>query len=263
MLSWAIQRRAIAVLCCVLSVGAAHAADAATSTTRGPVNCIVHLHGRGGSGFASAASSGGATWRINPTSNTEFSDGGHVWQYNTSARFADAKKVVQRAIASKRCERVVIAGFSNGAAFAAKLMCRGESFDNTVIGFVLADPVPDRVVDKCRPSPLTLGRRYVRHSRQFRKSFSGTGTRDCPRGWTYETGCYAITRWDQRASTSADPIIVGPDLGGHLDMNDPDRSTRKPTYEEVASRWWTAPIPTVVTRSSPTAQPPQTSPPIG
>lgn len=167
-----------------------------------------------------------------------------------AARFAEAKQVVRRAIVDQRCERVVIAGFSNGAAFAAKLMCRGESFGNTVIGFVLADPVPDRVVDKCRPSPLTAGRRYVCHSRQFRKSFPDTGTQDRPRGWTFETGCYAINTWDQRASTRADPMIVGPDLGGHLDMNDPDPSTGKPTYEEVASPCWTASLPAAVTRSS-------------
>lgn len=166
---------------CVLSLSSLSEADAAASTKRDPVNYIVYLHGRGGSGFASAASSGGATWRINPTSNTEFSDRGHVWQYKTAARFAEAKQVVRRAIVDKRCERVVIAGFSDGAAFAAKLMCRGESFGNTLIGFVLADPVPDRVVDKCRPSPLTAGRRYVRHSRQFRKSFPDTGTQDRPR----------------------------------------------------------------------------------
>ena len=238
-----IRRRATVLVGCALSVSAVPEADATTSTRRVPVNCIVYLHGLGGSGFASDASSGGATWRINPTSNTAFSDGGHVWEYNTAARFAEAKQVVKRTIVDKRCERVVIAGFSNGAAFAAKLMCRGESFGNTVIGFVLADPVPDRVVDKCRPSSLTVGRRYVRHSRPFRKSFPGTGTRDCPRGWMFETGCYAITTWDQRASAPADPMIVGPDLGGHLDMNDPDPSTGKPTYEEVASRWWTAPLP--------------------
>lgn len=43
-------------------------------------------------------------------------------------------------------------GFSNGAAFAAKLYCRGETFGGTVVGVVVDDPVPDEAVVDCQPA---------------------------------------------------------------------------------------------------------------
>jgi hypothetical protein len=65
--------------------------------------------------------------------------------------------VVARAIADNDCASVVVDGFSNGGAFAAKLACRGETFDGRLVGVVVDDPVPDHGTDTCAPAvPVAL-----------------------------------------------------------------------------------------------------------
>jgi hypothetical protein len=57
--------------------------------------------------------------------------------------------VVEDAIAG--CRQVIIHGFSNGAAFAAKLYCRGETFGGRLVRVVVDDPVVDEAVTACSP----------------------------------------------------------------------------------------------------------------
>ena len=69
--------------------------------------------------------------------------------YFPDANYAITRSIVQSAITSNKCSKVVVDGFSNGAAFAAKLACRAETFGGTVVGYVIDDPVPDHGTDNC------------------------------------------------------------------------------------------------------------------
>jgi hypothetical protein len=76
-----------------------------------------------------------------------------AWDYYSSlAAFEEARRIVIRAVDG--CDAIIVNGFSNGGAFAAKLFCDGETFGNRLIRVVLDDPVPDRAVVGCRPDPL-------------------------------------------------------------------------------------------------------------
>ncbi|MGH9138272.1 MAG: hypothetical protein ACRD0G_14700 [Acidimicrobiales bacterium] len=112
--------------------------------------CLVRLHGRSDTGSPTVMGDGYA--ELAPDGNGEF-DGGRQWLYATDDEYAAARDVVGAAIAEVGCERVVLNGFSNGAAFAAKLYCRGETFDGTVVGVVVDDPVPDEAAAGCEPAP--------------------------------------------------------------------------------------------------------------
>lgn len=111
------------------------------------VKCVVRLHGKGGDGFATFLSSSG-WYEVGPRGNAT-GWGGYQWLYFPEASYAAAVDVVARAISGARCTKVVVDGFSNGAAFAAKLACRGATFGGTVVGYVIDDPVPDHGTDGC------------------------------------------------------------------------------------------------------------------
>jgi pimeloyl-ACP methyl ester carboxylesterase len=134
------------------SAPAVTAAPAPASTTAaapaGP-RCEVRLHGKGGSG--SATTTNGAITVVQPTGNAT-GWGGRQWLYFPESRYAEARKVVADAIAKEGCAKVVLNGFSNGAAFAAKLYCRGETFDGRLAGAVIDDPVTDNAVTGCAPA---------------------------------------------------------------------------------------------------------------
>lgn len=118
-----------------------------TTTAVAGVRCVVRLHGKGGDGFATFTSASG--WKeVGPRGNAT-GWGGYQWLYFPEASYAAASAVVSNAIAAAGCTRVVIDGFSNGAAFAAKLACRGATFGGTVVGYVIDDPVPDHGTDGC------------------------------------------------------------------------------------------------------------------
>ncbi|HVU00454.1 MAG TPA: hypothetical protein VHE30_01835 [Polyangiaceae bacterium] len=110
--------------------------------------CVVHLHGKGGSG-APATVVGDVT-HLRPAGN-DVGWSGRQWVYFPAARLAEVRAIVVRATTDAACGRVVVHGFSNGAAAAAKLYCRGESLGDTVVGYVIDDPVPDHGVEPCRP----------------------------------------------------------------------------------------------------------------
>ena len=118
-----------------------------TVVPRSRTRCVVRLHGKGGSGAATTTSSNGGL-EVKPRGNAQ-GWGGWQWLYFPAASYASAVGVVQSAITANGCTAVAIDGFSNGAAFAAKLACRGETFGGTVLGYVVDDPVPDHGTDGC------------------------------------------------------------------------------------------------------------------
>jgi pimeloyl-ACP methyl ester carboxylesterase len=132
-------------------------AGIATTTTAAPsagsatgTRCEVRLHGKGGSG--SATSTSGNITIVQPTGNAS-GWGGRQWLYFPENRYVEARKIVADAVAKEGCEKVVLNGFSNGGAFAAKLYCRGENFDGRLVGVMIDDPVTDNAVTGCGPAP--------------------------------------------------------------------------------------------------------------
>ena len=81
-----------------------------------------------------------------------------------------ARNIVANDVAAGGCGRVIVYGFSNGAAFAAKLYCRGETFGGTVVGYVIDDPVVDHAVEGCARPPVKVVLYW-------------TGDIDVPDGW--------------------------------------------------------------------------------
>ncbi len=111
--------------------------------------CIVRLHGKGGASAPSTVVNGVSV--MSPSGNAA-GWGGRQWLYFPEDDYQAARSVVADAVAAPTCARVVIDGFSNGAAFAAKLYCKGETFDGRVVGFLVDDPVTDHAVDGCAPA---------------------------------------------------------------------------------------------------------------
>ena len=124
------------------------------STTPSGERCIVRLHGKSGTGADTVVEHGVTI--ISPTGNAE-GWGGRQWLYFPEGDYEAARAIVADAVAN--CEQVILDGFSNGGSFAAKLYCRGETFDGRLVGVVVDDPVTDEGVEGCEPDPsvhLTL-----------------------------------------------------------------------------------------------------------
>lgn len=123
-----------------------HEATAPAAAT----DCLVSLHGKGGRG--AATSSNGGIVRVAPTGNAA-GWGGRQWMYFPESGYQAALGIVTAAIDEAGCTRVIVGGFSNGGAFAAKLYCRGESFGGRLVRVVVDDPVVDHAVNGCSPAP--------------------------------------------------------------------------------------------------------------
>jgi hypothetical protein len=118
--------------------------------------CLVRLHGKGGNGGPTYVD--GDVTVLEPAGNAA-GWGGLQWVYFPQRAYADALAPIARAVDGAGCGQVIVDGFSNGAAFAVKLYCRGESFDGRLVRVVADDPVPDHGADGCAPAPgvaLTL-----------------------------------------------------------------------------------------------------------
>ncbi|MGY6501047.1 MAG: hypothetical protein ACXIVQ_09185 [Acidimicrobiales bacterium] len=113
-------------------------------------SCIIRLHGRSDTGAPPELV--GTHAELSPIGNAAFGDG-HEWVYDSEATFDEARSAVVDAADAADCRRIVINGFSNGAAFAGHLVCAGEDFDGRLVGAVVDDPVPDEGTMTCRPSP--------------------------------------------------------------------------------------------------------------
>jgi pimeloyl-ACP methyl ester carboxylesterase len=112
--------------------------------------CVVRLHGKSETGAEAEVRDGVA--ELAPTGNGEAGDG-HEWVYDPEERYDEAVAVVADVVEQAGCTRVVLDGFSNGAAFAATVACRGETFGDTLVGVVVDDPPPDEGVVDCAPAP--------------------------------------------------------------------------------------------------------------
>jgi hypothetical protein len=110
--------------------------------------CVVRLHGKGGTGAATVNDAGVAI--IAPTGNAD-GWGGRQWLYFPDEEYAAARTMVADSV--EECGQIILDGFSNGAAFAAKLYCRGETFDGRLVRVVVDDPVVDAGVEGCMPDP--------------------------------------------------------------------------------------------------------------
>lgn len=112
--------------------------------------CSVSLHGKGGDGTSTFLDESAGIAYIRPTGNAE-GWGARQWRYDDGEQYDQARDIVAQAVDASQCREVIIGGFSNGGAFAARLACRGETFDGRVIGYVVDDPVPDSSTDGCAP----------------------------------------------------------------------------------------------------------------
>lgn len=127
--------------------------DASTTQKK----CVVFLHGKSGSGAPTRQENGYTS--VAPTGNAD-GWGGKQWLYFPDTRLTELRQIVSRAISDNACTRVIVHGFSNGGAAAAKLYCRGDSFGGKVVGYVIDDPVPDHGADTCAPAAGIKGRLY-------------------------------------------------------------------------------------------------------
>ena len=129
------------------SDNANNGADTVTTSPNG--NCVVMLHGKGGAGAPTVVN--GDVTVVRPSGNAE-GWGGREWRYFPATQYDAARKVVADALSGAGCTRVALNGFSNGAAFAAAIYCRGETFDGRLVGVMIDDPVTDHAVDGCAPA---------------------------------------------------------------------------------------------------------------
>ena len=142
--------------------------------------CIVRLHGKGGTGADTVVEGGVAV--IAPTGNAD-GWGARQWLYFPDEEYEAATAIVAEAAGA--CDQVIVHGFSNGAAFAAKLYCRGETLDGRLVGVVVDDPVVDAAVEGCAPDPSVDVALY------WTGALEGTAQPgwDCTEGdWTCEGG---------------------------------------------------------------------------
>lgn len=178
-----------------------------STTTRPPTTtapsgagkrCIVSLHGKGGGGDNEWTGSDGVRHSF-PAGNAP-GWGGLQWLYFPESNYQELRSTLANDISAGGCQRVIIKGFSNGGAFAAKLYCRGETFGGTIVGYIIDDPVVDHAVEGCvRPSVNVV--------------LYWTGEIDVPDGWdcgdwTCEGGStIGIARYEAAIGVTRTPSI--------------------------------------------------------
>ena len=114
----------------------------------GEVDCVVRLHGRSQKGAPTTVTD--RVVEISPTGNGRYGLG-HQWLYAETENFEAGRFIVATAIANASCDNVVVNGFSNGGAFAARLFCDGVSFGGRLRAVVIDDPVADAITNGCQP----------------------------------------------------------------------------------------------------------------
>ncbi len=201
---------------------AAGALDGIGTDIRGDATgrCVVSLHGKGGDGRGPRALSG--ITHLAPAGNGDGDGWGpHHWEYADPTAYSAALKKVTEAIDDKSCGQVVLTGFSNGGAMAAKIYCSGESLGGRMVGVIIDDPVPDRTVDDCAPFggiPVRLIQSEDMAAR------TGDGI-PCPDDWTCQGDVVAPGAYRDRLGV-VDPL-----------------STRSHTqsdsrYRDLYDGWW-------------------------
>ena len=159
----------------------------------------MELHGKGGIGERSSTKDG--VTHIYPEGNADGWDG-KQWLYFPDSRYAEVRKIVSDAAAAESCGRVIVHGFSNGGAAAAKLYCRGERLGGKVVGYVVDDPVPDASANDCKPAAGVSVRLY------WTGGLAGAldGWECSQEDWTCEGGkTIGIERYAKALGTEAKP----------------------------------------------------------
>ena len=152
-------RLLVLALGAVLVTACSSGSDATGPTQPPPIGerCLVLLHGKGDRGETTSVDSDGVV-KIMPNGNQK--DGsGRKWIYFPDAEYTAAVAGLRTAIDASQCKQIILGGFSNGAAFVAKIACQGETFADRVVGYVVDDPVPDSATDGCARDaaiPLSL-----------------------------------------------------------------------------------------------------------
>jgi hypothetical protein len=136
---------------------------------------------------------------VRPNGNAPGWDG-LQWLYFPESKYQAVRSIIARAITDAGCGKVIVHGFSNGAAAAAKLYCRGERFGGTTIGYIVDDPVTDHAVDACAPAAGVKVRVYWTGA--LGTAHDGW---QCSSGdWTCEGGTtVGIDKYVERLSTQA------------------------------------------------------------
>ena len=174
--------------------------------------CVIGLHGKGGSGSATAQRDGYVL--VSPTGNAA-GWGGRQWLYFPEERYTEAVGIVRAAIDATGCTDVVVHGFSNGAAFAASMYCHGESFDGRLRGVIVDDPVTDHAVDSCSPAP---GVQVALYWTGALAGQSAPGTPCAPMDWTCQGG--SLVGIDAYAASLATPVLTSSNTT-HAPMDEP------------------------------------------
>ncbi|HEY6559723.1 MAG TPA: hypothetical protein VI072_20715 [Polyangiaceae bacterium] len=159
--------------------------------------CIVHLHGKSGGGGPPSQS--GDVTHLRPQGNAE-GWGGYQWLYFPDSSYNQVRSIVANAISGASCGAVIVHGFSNGGAAAAKFYCRGETFGGKMVGFIADDPVPDHAVENCRPAAGVKIRVYWTGNLAYAGNGWDCGSAD----WTCEGNTtIGIDRYVQAIGTTA------------------------------------------------------------
>lgn len=123
--------------------------------------CLVYLHGRGGNGYPTETQydAAGSYEHIRPSANESYALGGRVWIYFHPAYpdiyatgYPEMLSGIKAAIPAS-CGRIILMGFSNGGAAAAKIYCQGETFNGRLMGVIIDDPVTDTGTQSCNHAP--------------------------------------------------------------------------------------------------------------
>lgn len=202
--------------------------------------CYLGLHGWGY--FGEDGVPGFTGTNVQPNGNIDlgywstYRRNAYMWMYYDDqfdyprssypqASYEGAKAVVDAALAQRSCGQIVVQGFSNGAAFAAKMYCRGETFGGRVVGYIIDDPVTDKGVDGCAPAPGVQIRLF--HSTDLMGTAGSGGpcrpnlTWFCDGNWRYTAAQY-----DALIGASN----VGPFKPGHYPS--------KNEYATIMNAWW-------------------------
>ncbi len=188
-----------------------------TAGAAAPKNCVVRLHGKSGTG--SAATEQGGVTHLAPTGNAT-GWGGRQWLYFPEAGYRAGLLAVTASIDDAGCTRVILNGFSNGAAFAAKLYCRGENFGGRLARVIVDDPVTDHAVAGCGPA---VGVAITLYWTGALEGQAQPGWSCAAADWTCEGGStIGIASYAAALATTA---LASP-MGGHAPYPNPPELTR-------------------------------------
>ncbi len=140
--------------------------------------CVIFLHGKGAWGFTVDS---GDWISSGPNGNAEGWGQGQ-WLYFPEGNYQQVVNILTSA--AEGCGQIVLHGFSNGAAAAAKVYCRGETFNGRLVGVIVDDPVTDHAVEGCSPASGVKAVIYWTGSLEFFPPGSNCASDD----WTCEGG---------------------------------------------------------------------------